>query len=100
MAATASVRPIKSVVKGSKMMEGAGVRICRTVGTSGLRNLDPFLMLDELKVGCWLAVRCAPGHGTRCLLLDAVASSGFRGSICMRVRLCTWVALVFLAAPP
>ena len=27
------------------MMEGAGVRICRTVGTSQLRNLDPFLML-------------------------------------------------------
>lgn len=28
----------------------AGVRICRTVGTAGLRNLDPFLMLDELKM--------------------------------------------------
>ena len=32
------------------MMEGAGVRICRTIGTSALRNLDPFLMLDELKM--------------------------------------------------
>jgi len=33
------------VVQGSKMMEGGGVRICRTVGTGQLRNLDPFLML-------------------------------------------------------
>jgi hypothetical protein len=33
------------VVQGNKMMEGAGVRICRTLGSSQLRNLDPFLML-------------------------------------------------------
>lgn len=26
------------------------MRICRTVGTGALRNLDPFLMLDELKM--------------------------------------------------
>ena len=31
-------------------MEGAGVQITRTVGTSALRNLDPYLMLDELKL--------------------------------------------------
>jgi hypothetical protein len=42
--------PRLQVVKGQKMMEGAGVRICRTVGTGALRNLDPFLMLDELKL--------------------------------------------------
>lgn len=30
------------VVRGSQLMEGAGVRICRTVGTSGLRNLVRF----------------------------------------------------------
>ncbi len=36
---------LPQVVQGNKMMEGAGVRICRTVGTSQLRNLDPFLML-------------------------------------------------------
>ena len=33
------------VVQGQKQMEGAGVRICRTIGTPALRNLDPFLML-------------------------------------------------------
>lgn len=38
------------VVQGQKMSEGAGVRICRTVGTGALRNLDPYLMLDELKL--------------------------------------------------
>ena len=37
------------VVPGSKQMEGAGVRICRTLGTHALRNLDPFLLLDEMK---------------------------------------------------
>jgi hypothetical protein len=49
---TQAIRPIKTVVQASKMMEGAGVRIARTVGTAGLKNLDPFLMLDELKVSC------------------------------------------------
>lgn len=36
---------IVQVVQGQKQMEGAGVRICRTIGTGALRNLDPFLML-------------------------------------------------------
>ena len=31
-------------------MEGAGVQICRTIGTPALRNHDPFLMLDELRL--------------------------------------------------
>ena len=44
-ALTAVTFPVAQVVQGSKMMEGGGVRICRTVGTGQLRNLDPFLML-------------------------------------------------------
>ncbi len=39
------------VVKGQKMMEGAGVSICRTLGTGALRNLDPFLMLASCTQG-------------------------------------------------
>lgn len=29
--------------------EGVGARVRRTIGTSGLRSFDPFLMLDEFK---------------------------------------------------
>ncbi|KAF1775366.1 RmlC-like jelly roll fold [Phytophthora cactorum] len=31
--------------------EGAGARVHRSIGTTRLRNLDPFLMLDEFNVG-------------------------------------------------
>jgi hypothetical protein len=51
-------------------MEGAGVRICRTVGTSGLRNLDPFLMLDELKMPATQATAGFPDHPHRYVILD------------------------------
>ena len=126
-AAAAAVRPIKAVVKGQKMMEGAGegeahgpqvqgdaiavrlvaslhtvgawhgapasrcnlsrilhhslpaahkprgvpdapisgVRICRTVGTPALRNLDPYLMLDELKMPADQASAGFPDHPHR-----------------------------------
>ena len=30
--------------------EGVGARVRRSIGTRTLRNLDPFLMLDEFKV--------------------------------------------------
>jgi len=47
------------------MMEGAGVRICRTLGTSELRNLDPFLMLDELRMPATEATAGFPDHPHR-----------------------------------
>ena len=53
------------VVQGQKMMEGAGVRICRTLGTSALRNLDPFLMLDELRMPASEATSGFPDHPHR-----------------------------------
>ena len=49
MAASSSLRGLKQIVRGQKVMEGGGVPVYRTVGTSRLRNLDPFLMLDEFK---------------------------------------------------
>jgi hypothetical protein len=48
------------VVQGQKQMEGAGVRICRTIGTGALRNLDPFLMLVSNRPDC-------PDHSMHCL---------------------------------
>jgi len=58
-------RTVKKVVKGTKLMEGAGVRICRTVGTPALKNLDPFLMLDELKLPSDQATAGFPDHPHR-----------------------------------
>ncbi|MBY0402339.1 MAG: pirin family protein [Cyanobacteria bacterium] len=39
-------RGISKVISALPVMEGAGVRILRTIGTPELKNLDPFLMLD------------------------------------------------------
>ncbi|CAG9460114.1 unnamed protein product [Pedinophyceae sp. YPF-701] len=46
-------------------MEGAGVRVTRTVGTPALRNLDPFLMLDELRCPAEEAAAGFPDHPHR-----------------------------------
>lgn len=47
------------------LSEGAGVQIRRTVGTPALRNLDPFLMLDELKLPVDQATAGFPDHPHR-----------------------------------
>ena len=53
------------VVRGTHVSEGAGMPICRTVGTAALRNLDPYLMLDELKAPAHLATAGFPDHPHR-----------------------------------
>jgi len=35
------------LVPALTLSEGAGVTVHRTIGTPALRNLDPFLMLDQ-----------------------------------------------------
>ena len=42
-------RPVEQVVRAQEAMEGAGVRIHRSIGTPALDYLDPFLLLDEFK---------------------------------------------------
>lgn len=56
---------LPQVVQGQKMQEGAGVQICRTIGTFAQRNLDPFLMLDELKLPAKDAAAGFPDHPHR-----------------------------------
>lgn len=41
-----TARPIRQLLKATEVSEGAGVTVYRTIGTPGLRHLDPFLMLD------------------------------------------------------
>lgn len=39
-------RPVEQVLPATEVTEGAGVTVHRTIGTPGLRQFDPFLMLD------------------------------------------------------
>lgn len=68
-------------------MEGAGVRICRTLGTPALRNLDPFLMLDELKMPAHEVRRfcgfyCLSCDPERFLMLDELKTPAHKVSRC------------------
>jgi redox-sensitive bicupin YhaK (pirin superfamily) len=41
-----SLRRVSRMLRAAVLTEGAGVRVHRTLGTPGLRHLDPFLLLD------------------------------------------------------
>ncbi|KAJ3034163.1 hypothetical protein HDV00_005382 [Rhizophlyctis rosea] len=47
----AEYKTIDKVVVSKEQAEGVGARVRRSIGTWELRNLDPFLMLDEFMVG-------------------------------------------------
>jgi redox-sensitive bicupin YhaK (pirin superfamily) len=42
-----SNRKVKQIIPAREITEGAGVKVFRSIGTPALRNLDPFLMLDQ-----------------------------------------------------
>jgi len=52
------------------------VRICRTLGTGRLRNLDPFLMLDELRMPAREASAGFPDHPHRGFETCSIMLSG------------------------
>jgi len=49
--ATFVSRRIASKVLSREQAEGVGARVRRSIGTGSMRNFDPFLMLDEFRVG-------------------------------------------------
>ncbi len=46
---TPAARPIVAVERGQPASDGAGVRLTRMLGTARLPDLDPFLMLDQIR---------------------------------------------------
>jgi redox-sensitive bicupin YhaK (pirin superfamily) len=44
-----SSRPVARIVAPEPVVEGAGVRLRRSIGTRGLDHLDPFLLLDHFE---------------------------------------------------
>lgn len=42
-------RSVRQIAKGIPTSDGAGVKLTRVIGNQYVRNLDPFLMLDEFK---------------------------------------------------
>ncbi|KAJ4947926.1 hypothetical protein JOQ06_009955, partial [Pogonophryne albipinna] len=44
------VRRVEKTVLSVEQSEGVGARVRRSIGRKELRNLDPFLMLDEFRV--------------------------------------------------
>ncbi|XP_022604975.1 pirin isoform X2 [Seriola dumerili] len=47
---TMNVRKVERTVLSVEQAEGVGARVRRSIGRKELRNLDPFLMLDEFRV--------------------------------------------------
>ena len=45
----ATMRGVRAVVESKWQSEGRGARVRRSIGRPELRNLDPFLMLDEFE---------------------------------------------------
>lgn len=45
-----SLRSIFKVIYAAEQAEGVGARVRRSIGTSGMRNFTPFLMLDHFNV--------------------------------------------------
>ncbi len=47
--ATSQPRRVRELIDGMPTSDGAGVRLTRVIGQPRLRNLDPFLMLDQFR---------------------------------------------------
>ena len=46
---TVRMRSVRRLVRGEETWDGAGVRLTRVIGTRGLLQLDPFLLLDDFR---------------------------------------------------
>jgi redox-sensitive bicupin YhaK (pirin superfamily) len=46
---TTNIRPVAKLVRGMPTNDGDGVKLTRVIGGPGLSELDPFLLLDEIR---------------------------------------------------
>jgi len=56
-------RPVDKVILSMWQREGLGAKVRRSIGSSELRNFDPFLMLDEFNAGLPAAFPDHPHRG-------------------------------------
>ncbi|TMW65576.1 hypothetical protein Poli38472_008218 [Pythium oligandrum] len=70
-------RQIALKFAAKEQSEGAGARVHRSIGTHKLRNLDPFLMLDEAQVGLPAAFPDHPHRGFETVSYILPWSKGF-----------------------
>lgn len=50
----AKSRKIREVIRGRPVIEGAGVQLRRVFGFGDTKDLDPFLLLDNLQRGTFI----------------------------------------------
>ncbi len=85
-----SNRKISKIVRAQAVPEGKGVTVHRTIGRSGLSELDPFLLLDEMVIGADEAGTGFPEHPHRGFETVTYMLSG---SMRHKEQLATWVKL-------
>jgi redox-sensitive bicupin YhaK (pirin superfamily) len=44
-----NIRTVKGIYQGRRVVDGAGVRIHRIIGSDELEHIDPFVLLDEIR---------------------------------------------------
>lgn len=71
-----TARTIKQTVYATEQSEGAGARVRRSIGSSSLRNLSPFLLLDHFSSGAGSGFPDHPHRGQE--TITYMLSGGFQ----------------------
>ena len=66
-AGAATLRPLAKLIRSQRTMEGAGFPVRRPFPTAAMRNIDPFVLLDEMGPIDWAPGKAlgAPAHQHR-----------------------------------
>jgi redox-sensitive bicupin YhaK (pirin superfamily) len=81
---SALARMVRQVIEPQSVLEGAGVRLNRSIGTQTLDHLDPFLLFDDFSSKHRLDYEAGfplHPHRRKCVLRGLWVSNS--GSICL-----------------